>query len=323
MKRQVFLVTFWILCLVSVAEMNAGVTMAAEVQSFPSCASQTQPGDRAHYDLGWHQIVGEQGWRQGSDDVYSLEEGNFLQCFCPVDGIQGIQTDWWKAAGLNQEEINLYTSQGWLFEGSGNDWNLQDAGYLARNSNFQCGEGEITPTSAPATSETPTPMQSSQPEIGGSNFGGGPIDPPVCPDPQPQAPMLLSVTKSGEDSVDLVWTEVETAEYYVISYGLEMGKDLYGVPNAGKTTGFRIGGLDLNKKYYFRVRSHRGCAPSEASDELSYPASIGGQVLGLASTSGQNFGWLAAMISGLMLMSGSWLGWKKQSGYRKIFVNRD
>src|SRR3990167_4160643 len=63
-------------------------------EDFPSCANQTENGDIAHYDAGLHQIAGN-GLLEGSDDVYSLGDGYFLQCFCSSEG-QGIQTNWLK-----------------------------------------------------------------------------------------------------------------------------------------------------------------------------------------------------------------------------------
>ena len=112
---------------------------------------------------------------------------------------------------------------------------------------------------------------------------------------------MLSIVKSGNDGVELTWTEPDAnVEYYIISYGHEPGQELYGVPNTGKTTSFRIGALDLNQTYYFRVRSQKGCAVSAASNELRWPIeSTSGQVLGLADTEGQSW-WLvlSSMLSG-------------------------
>jgi hypothetical protein len=95
---------------------------------------------------------------------------------------------------------------------------------------------------------------------------------------------------------------VEEAEYYLVSYGLESGKYLWGVPNVGRVTSFRISGLDMNQKYYFQVRSHKGCAPSEGSNELSYPHDVTGQVLGLADT-GEHDGRIA-LVLGLLVSMG-------------------
>src|SRR6185503_18505458 len=55
--------------------------------TFPSCMSlSSSPGDLAHYTDGMHQIAGD-GLLAGRDDVYSLTDGNAVQCFCPPVGI--------------------------------------------------------------------------------------------------------------------------------------------------------------------------------------------------------------------------------------------
>src|SRR3989344_4286519 len=250
--------------------------------SFPACDQQTENGNYAHYDYGMHQIVGN-GLVEGSDDVYSLGDGNYFQCYCPVEGNNGMQTNWWQVPELAQELINNYVSDGWLFEASGTVWSLDSGPYLAKNVEFSCG-GEPEPTPIPTATPTPVEGQpTSTPEkIGDANDCGAEArcaerpGPPACSDSQPKAPVLLSVIRSGNDGVDLVWSEIDDAEYYLISYGLEPGKPIYGVANTGKVQAYRIGSLDLKNKYYFTVRAHRGCAPSEASNELSYPNAIGG-----------------------------------------------
>jgi hypothetical protein len=127
--------------------------------SFPACESVifTSNGDLAHYDYGIHGIVGV-GNLEGSDDVYSQGNGNALQCYCPVEGTGGIQTDWWDAqrAGLNQEQIEYYKNQGYI-EINGLNWNLYNETYLVVNRDFSCSEPSVTPTPTPAPSTTPGP----------------------------------------------------------------------------------------------------------------------------------------------------------------------
>lgn len=84
-------------------------------------------GDVVHYENGSHQIVGG-GLLEGSDDVYTLSDGNYLQCFCGLDG-QGIQTFWWRTS---IEELD-----GW-FSLNGLQWNLGNYHYLAQNSLYDC-----------------------------------------------------------------------------------------------------------------------------------------------------------------------------------------
>src|SRR4030042_4057929 len=64
---------------------------------FPNCPKDYQ-GNIVHYDRNaghMHQIVGG-SLLAGGDDVYYLDNGNFLQCFCPDEGDSGIQTNWWR-----------------------------------------------------------------------------------------------------------------------------------------------------------------------------------------------------------------------------------
>lgn len=114
--------------------------------TFPSCRSYLGiPGDHAHYTSGLHQIVAGP-LLLGSDDVYTLEAGNFLQCFCPTVGNDGIQTNW-----LRSDDPIV----GWFFE-HGAQWNLGDFTYAAQNISFQCGQDEPSPTPTLAPTAVPT-----------------------------------------------------------------------------------------------------------------------------------------------------------------------
>src|SRR4030042_4272938 len=127
----------------------AGATENQEPPAFPNCASQTGTGDKEHYDSGLHQIVGN-GLLEGSEDVYSLSDGNYLQCFCAEDD-SGIQTNWWRT------DLNGLT--GWYSE-NGSQWNLGDHHYLAKNISYDCGEPEPSPSPSPSPIPTPTPCTS-------------------------------------------------------------------------------------------------------------------------------------------------------------------
>ena len=116
--------------------------------SFPKCIDQSGTGDRAHYDSGQHQIVGN-GLLQGKDDVYTLSNGNFLQCFVPPLKDVCIQTDWWRT------DLVL---EGWNSV-NGSQWNLGNFHYLARNHNYNC-HAERSPTPTPVASPTPIPCTS-------------------------------------------------------------------------------------------------------------------------------------------------------------------
>ena len=130
-----------------------------QIPSFPSCTELVPPGDVAHYSYGWHQIVGGD-LLEGSDDVYSVDEKNYVQCFCDVEKISGIQTNWWNASDLSEEEINQYKNNGWFVE-NGVVWNLGDYTYLAQNIDYSCSVNEPSPT--PITTVTPTPTATPTP----------------------------------------------------------------------------------------------------------------------------------------------------------------
>jgi hypothetical protein len=124
---------------------------------FPTCQSLFgTDGDIASYDSGTHQIVGN-GLIDGSDNVYSQGSGNYLQCYCPAEETAGIQTVWWLADSLSQEDVDHYVSLGWIYE-NGLQWNLGNHMYLAKNSDSVCAvpTPTVTPTLTPSPSPTPT-----------------------------------------------------------------------------------------------------------------------------------------------------------------------
>jgi hypothetical protein len=61
-----------------------------------------------------------------------------IQCFCSEDG-SGIQTNWWKISSLTQDEINTLKNLNWVFIPSGSVWGLDDAVYMAKNTDYACG----------------------------------------------------------------------------------------------------------------------------------------------------------------------------------------
>jgi len=121
---------------------NAGATGGSNPPSFPSCTSQTGAGDKAHYESGNHQIPGG-GLLEGSDDVYTLSDGNYLQCFKNDEVC--IQSNWWRT---DQEH------EGWLFL-NGGQWDLGNFQYLVKNVNC---EPEPSPSPSPTPVATPTPV---------------------------------------------------------------------------------------------------------------------------------------------------------------------
>lgn len=122
---------------------------------FPYCTNQTTLGDWVHSDSGFHHIPGQEATIEGSDDIYYLNDGDFLQCLCAPDG-SGNQTTWWKINDLlTPEQIASYIASGWYHE-DGGAWNLLHTNYLAKNSEYNCGEPSPTPTMTPTPTPTPT-----------------------------------------------------------------------------------------------------------------------------------------------------------------------
>lgn len=183
---------------------------------------------------------------------------------------------------------------------------------------------EVIPTPTP---EEPTPTLPSEPiptvppSVGGPPGeappeGGGP---PVCGAQTPPVPHLKSVTTIKISEVELVWDPVEPVTHYSLSYGPSAGNYLYGVPNTGKVTSFRVGALGSGN-YCFIVRAVNDCAPSDPSNELctgrAAPQVLGISVLG-ATGEVVNLAWQTLFIIGVVCAS---LGVRIcLSGQRKVF----
>ena len=120
---------------------------AVNTPAFSTCSAPT--GEViANYSEGIHGIVGETAEHKGSDVVYKMNEWQVLQCFCPKDAGQGIETVWWKYASLSDTDINTLQKEGWIFIPNGKLWGLDNAQYLAKNTRFECrgiggGNGQI------------------------------------------------------------------------------------------------------------------------------------------------------------------------------------
>ena len=118
---------------------STSTVQAVTTPSFPSCLNQ-QGTLKADYSSGIHGIVGRTETYSGSDKVFTLNESSLLQCYCGEDG-KGIQTDWWKIDNLSDQDINSLKLQGWFYVPSGAAWGLEDAPYMARNSEYSCDGG--------------------------------------------------------------------------------------------------------------------------------------------------------------------------------------
>lgn len=144
---------------------------------FPTCQSLFgTTGDKVSYESGIHQIVGG-GLVDGSDNVYSQVNGNYLQCYCPAIGTSGIQTNWWLADSFSQEDVDYYLSMGWFYE-NGEQWDLGNHMFLAKNMDSVCAHP--TPTVTPTVTPSPTPQPSATP----------------TPGPEPENPRCVGLSAS-------------------------------------------------------------------------------------------------------------------------------
>lgn len=109
--------------------------------SLTSCLAPTG-NNVADYPDGTHGIVGGTS-KEGHDTVYSLGNGNALQCLCASDGT-GTQTNWMNVGELSQDQIKVYENQGWIFIPDGSAWGLSEGSYLAKNTSYSCGGGSST-----------------------------------------------------------------------------------------------------------------------------------------------------------------------------------
>lgn len=111
---------------------------------FPNCNVPPSAEIKANYQDGIHGIPGESGEYKGSDIVFQVTPDMVLQCFCPNDQSEGIQTNWWKVPNISDQDRNIFTKQGWVFVPNGKLWGLDESNYLARNIRYECnGVGGI------------------------------------------------------------------------------------------------------------------------------------------------------------------------------------
>jgi len=88
----------------------------------------------------------------------------------------------------------------------------------------------------------------------------------------PAAPVLSSVVSNSNNTATLTWVDSPNpVSNYLISYGIESGKYIYGNANVGGqgTTNYTVGSLSGNKKYYFVVAASNNCGASSFSNEVS------------------------------------------------------
>ncbi|KKS89070.1 MAG: hypothetical protein UV63_C0025G0008 [Microgenomates group bacterium GW2011_GWC1_43_11] len=105
--------------------------------TFPTCANP-QGTLLVSYPDGTHGIPGSPTSYTGSDAVYRLNDTTLTQCFCSTYG-EGIQTNWWNASSLTDDEVAILRSEGWVSIPDGSVWGLDPGPYMAKNSDYLCG----------------------------------------------------------------------------------------------------------------------------------------------------------------------------------------
>ena len=137
---------------------------AVDTPNFPSCLSP-QGTLRVFYPNGTHGIVGSSQEYVGSDAVYDLDQSTLLQCFCSVDGV-GIQTNWWNASSLSEEQVEILKKDGWFYVPNGSLWGLVEDPFVAKNVSYSCRN---TPAPSSSSSNSSSSSSSSNSSSSSSN----------------------------------------------------------------------------------------------------------------------------------------------------------
>lgn len=111
--------------------------LAVTTPSFPACTSP-QGETKVSYSDGTHGIVGSTASYTGSDTVYRTSDTTLMQCFCPKEGVTGVQSNWWRASQLSQDDIQVLKNDGWNYVPNGALWGLHDAPYVVKNNEYTC-----------------------------------------------------------------------------------------------------------------------------------------------------------------------------------------
>jgi len=155
MKNKLFIT---VLASVALLGSSAQPAFAVSTPDFGSClnpqvaASQVNNGDN-------HGVVGQITSYKGTDSIYTLSNGNVLQCLCPDNG-SGVQTNWLKVNDLSEAEVNVLENDGWIYVATGSSWGLEDVPYLAKNSDFSCRSGSSSNSSSSSSSSSESKVES-------------------------------------------------------------------------------------------------------------------------------------------------------------------
>lgn len=143
--------------------------LALDTPNFPSCLSP-QGTLRVFYPNGTHGIVGSTNEYSGSDAVYDLDSSTLTQCFCSVDGV-GIQTNWWNASSLTEEQVEVLKKEGWFYVPDGSLWGLVADPFVAKNVSYSC-RNTPTPSSSSSSNSNSSSSNSSNDSTNNSSTEG-------------------------------------------------------------------------------------------------------------------------------------------------------
>lgn len=144
------------------------------------------------------------------------------------------------------------------------------------------------PVTAPITTPAPTQTVANQPSNSNNNSQTE-VKAYSCNNEKPKtAPVLLSATWTGKNSVTLKWTKVEPVTKYAVTYGTASGVEQYGDVNISDTvTSYTVNGLTQGTVYYFKVRGINDCAAGDASKEISTKRGVVTAVVSTVKTTGK------------------------------------
>lgn len=89
---------------------------------------------------GTHGIAGDFSTHTGNDIVYNVDGAHVLQCFCPDNSIDGVQSNWWKVDSLSESDKDFFVRRGWVLIPNGSLWGLDNSPYLVKNDSYSCGD---------------------------------------------------------------------------------------------------------------------------------------------------------------------------------------
>jgi hypothetical protein len=160
--------------------LSAATTAHANpIPEFGSCLNPQWSMTQQNHGSN-HGVVGI-GTYNGTDTIYA-SNGNVVQCLCTELG-KGYQTNWLKATNYSSDQIDNLKSQGWIYVPYGDDWGLDKAPYLAKNSEYTCANCTPTPTVSVTPTVTPT-------TTAGPTSTPGPTATSVPATPTPQSRVL-------------------------------------------------------------------------------------------------------------------------------------